>query len=1065
MESAAAQSGAAEPDLRAPHPAAWNGAAPAAASSSDAPPDKQQRELDSVSQLEAVGETDAAQSTAHSVPRQLNLQSDLPKSWDEYRDVFAQRQAEEQQQRLQRAFDALDVDKSGTISLHEIKHGLADVLGREIAPWEYRVFLRRLDTEKTNEISFTEFRDGFDMLKTSMPSGVRSIRHRAMYHLGRIYHPLEPVRRIWDAILMLVLVYSLVEIPVKVGLNVSVALYGVVWWLNLAVDMYFLLDICLFFRVGFLENDDVFVTDSKRIAREYVCGGVWFFPIGWFWIDLATSIPITSVVEIVYSIAEATADDATTGFLRVPRLLRIARILRLLKMARMIKLAKMMSSWSNPRTTIGMAKRLFEILLFFYFIAHIAGCLWIFTNFLFANEETGELPSDGWISRSPLTSYHYEQDCDKLRLYLISVYWAFATLTTVGYGDISASTTAELIVATSTMYIGTCVLGFVVGNVTTIVMEEDRDATQLRERVAELGAYMRRRGLSVPLMERVREHYDHKWKMTTIFDETAILEELPAFLRDEVIAESYSDLVRDVPMLASLSSTALSVVIMALKPQRVLPTQVIVRKGEIGSCMYIVASGLLKVHDSRSVYDADNEEWTVSPFRLDAKSVADVRRNSRMLPGVRPPKSMRYAQADYNIDVFSRGDYFGAYCLDPTTLGSDPTHAFTVVCVRTSMLFSLSSIDFVAAQAQVPNLAMQLGAGAHSADHGEAARLLSWDRMDARERARITETIDKGRRSSSRVLGADETAVPSPVASPSARSDSASRPDGCSSSLSDGDDGDDGQQGKSAPALTPQMGERKASWTVRLKQKLSARGANTATGSDARPASRGRKTIDREASLLTKLDHELGLIHSAEGADEGDALETSSSPTTRHRHMQARERRWGFLLENMGRIVDEGRDLVTSPQSHAWASATSNVYMRKEKSMSTGRSTSFRAAGNDVRHADRTAVRRASGGEASDRESPQSTCSGSVASIDPVTLSRADLIAELQRANEIIERARDISAVLTQPRQRSMRTTSLLGARQDAQEFVADSMTGMKRRGTVSTSPRRQHAHGPSQGT
>jgi hypothetical protein len=80
---------------------------------------------------------------------------------------------------------------------------------------------------------------------------------------------------------------------------------------------------------------------------------------------------------------------------------------------------------------------------------------------------------------------------------------------------------------------------------------------------------------------------------------------------------------------------------MALKPQRVLPTQVIVRKGGIGSEMFIVASGLLKVHDSVDVFDPEMNDWTKLPFRLNEKEVAAVRKTNSLLPGVRPPKSMR----------------------------------------------------------------------------------------------------------------------------------------------------------------------------------------------------------------------------------------------------------------------------------------------------------------------------------------------------------------------------------------------------------------------------------------
>ena len=75
--------------------------------------------------------------------------------------------------------------------------------------------------------------------------------------------------------------------------------------------------------------------------------------------------------------------------------------------------------------------RLAGVALTITIIAHIVACIWIFLAKL---EGTGP---DTWIVRSG-----YADDTDGT-VYVASLYWAFTTMSTVGYGDISARTEKE----------------------------------------------------------------------------------------------------------------------------------------------------------------------------------------------------------------------------------------------------------------------------------------------------------------------------------------------------------------------------------------------------------------------------------------------------------------------------------------------------------------------------------------------------------------------------------------------------------------------------------------------
>ena len=164
----------------------------------------------------------------------------------------------------------------------------------------------------------------------------------------------------------------------------------------------------------------------------------------WFWIDLVTSLPISSTLEVVALATGAySAERQATGALitRAPRMLRVVRILRLLKLLRLAKLAQLLKNWQNRQTTVGKLVRFGKLFGMLCFIAHVLGCVFCFVGGIMqVDDETGDLPDVGWIATNALTKSHHtpihihiqEDEVDKFWIYLLSLYWAVMTLTTVG---------------------------------------------------------------------------------------------------------------------------------------------------------------------------------------------------------------------------------------------------------------------------------------------------------------------------------------------------------------------------------------------------------------------------------------------------------------------------------------------------------------------------------------------------------------------------------------------------------------------------------------------------------
>ena len=100
------------------------------------------------------------------------------------------------------------------------------------------------------------------------------------------------------------------------------------------------------------------------------------------------------------------------------------------------------------------------------YLAHLLRCFWFMVGI---NSSAGDDLEFTWLERydrwstgSPMSVGVWEQ-------YLIAVYWALTTLTTVGYGDITPVNDAERGYALFSQLTSALVFGYLISNVTSMV--------------------------------------------------------------------------------------------------------------------------------------------------------------------------------------------------------------------------------------------------------------------------------------------------------------------------------------------------------------------------------------------------------------------------------------------------------------------------------------------------------------------------------------------------------------------------------------------------------------------
>lgn len=157
---------------------------------------------------------------------------------------------------------------------------------------------------------------------------------------------------------------------------------------------------------------------------------------------------------------------------KLPRLYRLLRIIRLFKI---LSLLNNNASFKRLLDAINLSagiKRLLVIASVVFFMVHLMACVYFLVG-TFEDED-----ENNWIV------YNNLLDAEPYYQYLVSVYWALQTLTTVGYGDVHTRSVYEQLAAIIWMIIGVGFFSFTIGNMASIFNQIDIKAAHLQQKLS-----------------------------------------------------------------------------------------------------------------------------------------------------------------------------------------------------------------------------------------------------------------------------------------------------------------------------------------------------------------------------------------------------------------------------------------------------------------------------------------------------------------------------------------------------------------------------------------------------
>ena len=385
----------------------------------------------------------------------------------------------------------------------------------------------------------------------------------------------------WDPYMTLLLLYTALVTPYEVAFLGSPEGWAarstdVLWIFNQFVNVSFTVDLCFNFFLSYTdEATGIMVNSSSAIIKHYVSF--------WFWIDLASVIPFDLLSEIG---TDANSDDTQDA--SNLKTIRLVRLLRLLKLIRILKASRI---FGRIQSRLGLSYAelsLYKFAIFLVVLAHWLAVLWFMGSTLF---------SDEWLNWA--TNYGmYGNEADHWAHYTTSIYWAFMTLTTIGYGDVVPVSDGERWVAIFAMAVGGAFYAYMVGAVCGIVSSMDIAGIEYRQTMDNLNSYMDEVDAPADLRFKLREYFTASRDAAKQKFYQAVIEQLSPGLKAELAGFVNQNWIEKIYFLALGSSeksqaSFTAEVAMRLHGRTYPSTEYIIRMGDSTGHLFIIQKGLV----------------------------------------------------------------------------------------------------------------------------------------------------------------------------------------------------------------------------------------------------------------------------------------------------------------------------------------------------------------------------------------------------------------------------------------------------------------------------------------
>ncbi|XP_053184122.1 potassium voltage-gated channel subfamily H member 8 [Scomber japonicus] len=445
----------------------------------------------------------------------------------------------------------------------------------------------------------------------------------------------------WDWLILLATFYVAVTVPYNVCFTVvggrdegSTAPRSPPSVSDILVEILFILDIMLNFRTTFVSTSGQVVYDARSICVHYVTT--------WLFVDLIAALPFDLLYAFNVSVYFG------VHLLKTVRLLRLLRLLQKLErysqysavvLTLLMSMFALLAHWmacvwyfigrkeieSPDSWEIGWLYELAKRLGNPYSLSPWTTLVHTTVSSLPANSSQWNVSGSEFASQGSWNSSQYYGnvsggdavsgtgtgsagggfkvlgDGPSMRSsYVTSLYFALSSLTSVGFGNVSANTDSEKIFSICTMLIGALMHAVVFGNVTAIIQRMYSRRSLYHTRTKDLKDFIRVHRLPKALEQRMLECFQTTWSVNNGIDVSELLKDFPDELRADIAMHLNKELLQ-LPLFESASRGCLRSLSLIIKTSFCAPGEFLIRQGDALQAIYFVCSGSMEVLKDNTV--------------------------------------------------------------------------------------------------------------------------------------------------------------------------------------------------------------------------------------------------------------------------------------------------------------------------------------------------------------------------------------------------------------------------------------------------------------------------------